>query len=45
MTVIQIELDVHATANHNGMKNHVSVLVCELIPCAVNWKLFSNILV
>ena len=23
-------------ANHNGLKNHICVLVCELIPCAVN---------
>ena len=27
------------------MKNYICVLVCELIPCAVNLKEFSNILV
>ena len=31
--------------NQNGLKTHICVLVCELIPCAVNKKEFSNILV
>ena len=32
-------------ANHHVLENHIYVLVCELMPCAVNWKEFSNILV
>ena len=31
--------------NQNILKNYICVLVCELIPCAVNWKEFSNIFV
>ena len=45
MTVIKFKLDVHAMPKHNGLKNHICVLVCELIPCAVKYKEFSNILV
>ena len=36
MTEFKFELHLHATANHNGLRNHICVLVCELVNSMFN---------